>query len=407
MRSPPWRARFRRRVLGLACLVLASATACVFDRITLPPGAPTLVVHGILDPGTGDQVVLVEQATGAAPVSTRQPWDSLDPIGTTGGVAVSGARVVITRVGGDSVVLREDRDVRADGRGAGVYRFRNVAAPIPGDPVSALLVEPGADYSLEVRVADRVVQGHTRVPRAPGVIGASTPQPFVRDRDSLFIGWPAVNDAARYLVQVQAPAGDELVFVDSLEYLVSGSLSSTRAAGRPRVFWPGFRQVIVVSAVDANVHDYYRSGTSTFDTRGLLVRLSGGLGVFGSRVRLRERVVDVLGESGAAPAGRWERLTGPTSLPAALRLWRESDAFGATRLTGDVVPPELSSPRRGVVVTQQGNRGEVVVLVGQSLRDTLLVLDGTFELQATPARFTGMVRRGVNAGVAVQYRVLP
>lgn len=390
----------------LAPALAGLAAACAFDTIALPPGKPAVVVHGVLVPGVVDQVILLERSLGGAPLPPRTASDSLDPIVADGGTPIRDARVVVTDAErGDSVVLVEDRRWRAGGKGSGVYRFRSwmplVAA---NDPVPAFLLTPGRRYTLRVRTPEgEVVTGSTVIPQGTGGVASTVPRQFDRDRDSMYVGWSAVPRAARYEVRIESPAGAYQAFVDSLEYLVSGALAHTQVAGRPRVFWPGFRQRITVSAVDTNLFDYYRSGSDPVTQRGLLQGLSGGLGVFGSLVRVRERVVDVIGPAGAPPAGVWEAAgTAPAGVPAQVRLWPESAASGALRLTGTVQSPCLSCEPQGVVATQAGATVSLVVLRGASLRDTAVAVDGRLEATGTTPRFTGTVR---GSGAAVTYTI--
>lgn len=393
----------RARVLAAALGALL-AGGCVVDRITLPAGEARVVVHGVLNPGLTDQVVLVERALDGRALAVRVPFDSLDPVVSDGGVPISDARVVITGADGDSVVLREDRAWRSDGRGAGVYRFRNQeGGGDPFDPVPWLVVRPGHRYQLRVQTAaGEVVTGATTVPSTPGRIVTAIPRQFDRDRDSMFLGWPEVANTTRYEVRIESPNGPFSAFVDSLEYLVSGSLVHPRATGRPRVFWPGFRQVLTVSAVDANYHDYYRTGSDPLSGRGLILHLEGGLGLFGSVARVRERVVDVIGSAGAPPSGRWEALTGVSgNVPNRFELWLETDAFGATRYTGTVLTTSPGAEPRAVSATQRGTDVTLAVLARQSLRDTLVTIDARLETVGGDPRITGTVR---GTGTAVSWR---
>jgi hypothetical protein len=391
------------RGVAAGALVAAVAAGCAFDTIALPAGTPAVVVHGVLIPGVVDQVILLERSLGGAPLPPRTAGDSLDPIVADGGTPIRQARVVVTdAVRGDSVVLVEDRTWRPDGKGSGVYRFRSWMPLVPApDPVPAFLLTPGRRYTLRVRTAEgEVVTGSTTIPQAPGGVSGGIPRQFDRDRDSLFLGWPAVPQAARYAVRIESPAGPFQAFVDSLEYLVAGTLAHAQVAGRPRVFWPGFRQRLTVSAVDANLFDYARSGSDPVSQRGLLQALVGGYGVFGSQVAVRERTVDVIGEGGAPPAGSWTvEGAAPAGVPAQLRLWPESEAPGARRLTGTVQSPCLSCPAQGVVLTQAGAAAVLVVLRGQSLRDTAVTVEGRLETVADAPRFVGAVRGG---GAAVR-----
>jgi hypothetical protein len=396
------------RGVAAGALVAAVAGGCAFDTVTLPAGKPAVVVHGVLIPGVVDQVILLERSLGGAPLLPRTAGDSLDPIVADGGTPIRQARVVVTdAVRGDSVVLVEDRTWRPDGKGSGVYRFRSWMPLVPApDPVPAFLLTAGRRYTLRVRTVEgEVVTGSTVIPQlaSAGGLDGGIPRQFDRDRDSLFVGWPAVARAARYEVRIESPAGAYQAFVDSLEYLVAGALAHPQLAGRPRVFWPGFRQRITVSAVDTNLFDYYRRGSDPVTQRGLLQALSGGLGVFGSLVRVRERTVDVIGVGGAPPAGTWTAEGAvPAGVPAQLRLWPESEAPGAQRLSGTVQSPCLSCPPQGVVLTQAGAAAVLVVLRGQSLRDTAVTVEGRLETVADAPRFVGAVRGG---GAAVRYTI--
>ena len=52
-------------------------------------------------------------------------------------------------------------------------------------------------------------------------------------------------------------------------------------------------QAVTVSAVDSNFYDWYRTHNDVLSGEGLINRVSGGLGVFGSLVRLRFDSVQV------------------------------------------------------------------------------------------------------------------
>ncbi|WP_082820939.1 DUF4249 family protein [Gemmatimonas phototrophica] len=394
------------RSWGMGAVALVAAlSGCVFDRITLPLAANVVVVHGVLNPGVTDQVVLLERALDGQGNTVRVPYDSLNPIVSNGGTPIRDARVVVRNSRGDSVVLREERSYRADGKGAGVYRFANIeGVGAPFALVPSFVVAPGERYELRVATTDgAVVTGATTVPLATGRTVPTVPRQFYRDRDSVFVGWQPVANAARFEVRIESVSGPFVAFVDSLEYLVAGSLTHTSRAGRPRVFWPGVRQLVTVSAVDANYHDYYRSGSDDFGTRGLITRLAGGVGVFGSMSRVRERTLDVTADNADAPAGRWEATTTVASpLPQTFQLWPESESLGATRLSGQVLGLSISAPPQTVVATQTGVQITVSVLARQSLRDTVVTIDGRLEgLGSGEVRLTGTVR---GTGQAVVYR---
>lgn len=391
----------------LACTMSVLLAGCIFDTITLPPGADRVAVHGVLNPGVTDQVILVERALTGRTLLPRAPFDSIDPIVSDGGTPISNARVVVQNSRGDSVVLREERSVRADGRGTGVYRFVNLEGVAdPTDFYPRLPVEPGEQYQLRVTTADgALITGRTTVPSAIGRIASTVPRQFVRDRDSMFVGWPAISKAARYEVRIESVNGPFRTFVDSLEYLLAGSLTHTDVSGRPRVFWPGVRQLVTVSAVDSNYHDYYRGGSDEFGARGLITHLDGGVGVFGSMSRIRERILDVTADTAGSPAGRWQATTAiGVPLPFEFQLWPESQAFGVIRLSGQVISGSLSTTSV-VVARQVGADLSFTVLARQSLRDTLVTVDGQLSSfgDGRP-RLIGTVRGSTQS---VTYRRLP
>jgi len=404
-----------KRGVVLAAVLLLSAAGCVFDRITLSPATDALIVHGVLNPGTTEQVVLVERSlSGRTPV-VRLPFDSLDPIVSDGGTPVRGARVIVRRVSAtgateDSAVLREDATWRSDGKGAGVYRFRNFDTPAaPSQPVQNMAVRPGARYTLEVQHDAALVTASTTVPSAPGTVAPIVPRQFFRDTDSLFLGWAPVGGAARYEIRVESPVGPFTTFVDSLEYLAAGTLTRVQqgsAAGRERVFWPGLRHTISVGAVDQHYFDYYRSGSDDLTARGLLSTVTGGYGVFGSVARVLERLVDVRTPQTAWPEGVWTRVgpatgTSGAALPAAFELWPEGEAFGSRRLTGITLGEASSGGQRLVVAEQAGNALRLTIFAGLTLRDTLAVISGTLSATGEP-RFDG----STSGGGAVTYRPL-
>jgi hypothetical protein len=68
---------------------------------------------------------------------------------------------------------------------------------------------------------------------------------------------------------------------------LTGELRNADLRTLLHVFVPGFPQAVTVSAVDSNFYDWYRSQNDPLTGSGLVNRVRGGLGVFGSLVRLR------------------------------------------------------------------------------------------------------------------------
>ena len=392
------RAPSRARSFALVTLAFTATLAgCDFGRTVVPEGRDGLVVHAVLNPAVSEQVILVERAlTGRNAVDETAPYDSLDPIVSGGGVPVSGARVVVYGPRGDSAVAVEDRAVRADRRGAGAYRVRHVPAGIAqpaGGPLITLT--PGGSYRLRVSSGADVVNGETTIPASPPRNDIVV-QPFNRDRDSVFIAWNPVDRAARYVVRIASPRGAFQLFVDDVEYLVAGALSNTSQVGLPNVFVPGFFQRVQVAAVDSNFHDYYRSGSDRFTGRGLLTRLQGGTGLFGSYVLLRTIELDVTADRAVLVEGsyRIESGAGP-GIPSGFTIYAEYGGQGPiTRLSGNYSQSVATTERHGVLGSFVVDQLTLAMLRGQTARDTALVLEG--KLLSTV--FTATVR-GTNQRV--------
>ena len=396
--------RGRRVVACLTALTLAAAPAAcdrTDERVVAPGTGEGIAVHGVLDPGLLNQEILVERLlTGREEVQANTLYDPLDPVVTGGGAPLTGARVVVYRDGsGDSAVALEQVKARTDGRGAGVYRVRNrvLAGGSGEEDPSAIPIVSGATYRLLVRAADgRVVTGRTTIPASSGEPRFPRNQPFNRDRDSLFIFWQPVAGAARYTVRVESPRGPVLQFVDSLEYLISGSLRDASESPFPRVFLPGFTQYVSVSAVDANYYDYYRSRNDRYSGRGLVNRLEGGVGVFGSTALLQEHILGIEADSSAQIEGLYLAVRGGG--PNAIRIYLDEElAPNRLRLSGFHFGG-TGSAAPGLLAELVGRSMSIALLRAQSAADTLMAIDGRWDGFKT---ITGTDRK---TGEPVEYR---
>jgi hypothetical protein len=381
--------------IGFAALAL---TSCEFDEKTIGVGQRQVVVHAVLDPQPATQVVLVEELlTGRVQVREETP-DATDPVVSGGGVPISGARVVITASSGDSAVAVEDVLTRGDGKGAGVYRFRN-ALKTAGQP-DRLLISPGERYDLRVETTDGVVvSGSTIVPNISPTLLNPSARPFNRDTDSLFLQWSAVPQAHRYAIRMDAPRGPLTVFVDSLEYLVSGTLRNFFAEGLPTVFVPGFRQTISVGAVDENYYDYFRSQNNPLTGSGLIDHLQGGRGVFGSYVMMRGQTVNVIANRDEPIEGGYGRFAGSAgTTPLGFTLYIESGTSTATRQVSGNWTATFAQGTRGLIGTIDPQaRLTLAMLRGQFANDTVDVL----ELKWDGLALLGTLR---STGERVDYR---
>ena len=89
-----------------------------------------------------------------------------------------------------------------------------------------------------------------------------------RDHDTLFIQWNRTTAARSYMVRVESPFGPFFLFTDSTAVRLTPDLRNIFSNDFERVFIPGFRQDIVVGAVDSNFYDYYRTNNDPFTGPG-------------------------------------------------------------------------------------------------------------------------------------------
>jgi hypothetical protein len=367
---------------ALAALAAASLGACEFDRSTAPPGVELPVVHGVLNPRFGTQLILVERTlTGRVDVDTGRRLDRGDPIRTGGGDPISGATVVVFDARGDSAVAREDSVGPAGAeRGTGVYRFVNdnvIACPPPDSPLQCLAIRPGERYRLRVVTPEgRVVAGATTVPQADPGFAFPTARDFDRDRDTVTLRWDAVPYARQYELRLESPFGPFFLLFPETEVVLPGTLRNIFAKTFPRVFIPGFTQRVEVAAVDTNFFDYYRTGGDPFTGTGLINRLDGGVGLFGAYVPLRTELLAVTAEPREPIEGRYARVRGAPQVDS-LRLYVESREGALARLSGNWRGASSGSARPpGLIGTLNRDRVSIALLPEQAANDTTAVFSG-------------------------------
>jgi len=384
--SPGAARRGGRRRAGAAAAALCTAVlaGCEFDHTVVPQGPEQIVVHAVLNPGRPTQRILVERTlTGRVEIPSDQQFDVRDPIATGGGVPITDARVVVYS-DADSAVLAE-RTPGIEG-GTGVYEFLNSPDTLADDSTFVdtrprLVVQPGAQYRLRVTAPDgRVVTAVTTVPEAQPVPAISGPERFDRDADSLFVFWEEVPLANRYLLRIDSPRGPFALFVDSLEYLVSGSLRNVFVDQLPRVFVPGFTQTVQVAAVDESFYDYFRSFNNPFTGTGIINHLEGGIGLFGSYVLLRYRTLDVTAPPRYPFEGTYVFESGADGrAPTSLRIYVESASATTYALSGNYTPTAPQPAPPGLLGSYDGSRITVALLRAQLASDTANVLTGRLE----------------------------
>ncbi len=378
----------RARALSLAfALAAAAPLGCKFGETAIAAGRDQVVVHAVLNPSTLNQNILIEHLLTGRIQSSDSAGSDNDPIRSRGGEPWVGARVVVYGPTGDSVVAVEMSPNGQPGGGTGMYRFVNLDSTPASIP--ALRVRPGGPYSLRVTTLEgNEVTGATLIPfTAPSSPGGAG-QRFNRDRDSVFLFWSSVSYAKRYQVRIDSPRGPYTVFVDSLEYLVSGGLRNPDLDAVPRVFVPGFTQAVAVVAVDTNYFDYYRSANSRFTGSGIVNHLRGGLGVFGSLVGLRfsSLIVDADIDVNKPVEGPWQmdvfagQATPPFIVPGSVQLYQEGAgaATGSVALSGRY-QMQGNSGSSGVLGSMRDGKVKLSFLRSWSASDTVQVLTGTFD----------------------------
>ncbi|HEY9228235.1 MAG TPA: DUF4249 family protein [Gemmatimonadaceae bacterium] len=251
---------------------MASVGVACIDQTPTSPSANALIVNAVLDLAARNQYVTVQSTTGA----------------TSQQKAVIGAVVSITIPGGRELLAEEILDSAQVTAPYMIPRLRTIYR-ISLDRHGVELV-PGGTYHLRVATPDgRVATGSTTIPQAATY--TITPQALTieRLRDTFRLSVPKIPGASAYEIFVASPFGGSALFSDTavvLPGVVSGVTGGI-------VFHPSMSHVLVVSAVDANYYDFYRRTTDFFDGAGLINRLDGAIGVFGSIVPIARCTVTV------------------------------------------------------------------------------------------------------------------
>lgn len=387
----------RRSVRSLAAFPLAVlAASCTFGETVIAPSSPTLVVHGMLNAAEPVVEVLVEETlTGRVRIDTTRAYDPQDPIASAGGIPQGGATVYLVRLTppGDSVQLVERLVPTTTGsRTTGVYaadvRIPGMGGPLPP---SAVALEPGARYRLNIRTLDgRTVTGETRIPGpvagwSPVVSVTPEPDTMDRSRDTLRLTWPLVSGGRTAGVRVETPLGPWNLFNDSTSFALTGALRNFFDGGFPSVFQPGHVQLVSIAILDTNFYDYYRSGNDPFGGAGIINKLRGGIGLFGAMLPMQRRVVSVT-QTPATPLDAWW-----TSPADSLALWIETPGATISAVSGwgAVVPPQAQAARVSGLGTLRGT-ALLFALVNTEARDTVGLFLGT----AFPDSITGAWQAG-------------
>ena len=264
--------------------LLLLASACQIERVAIPSPDTRVVMHSVLSATASTQVVLLERTRNGTVFVLGPGFDLPDPVIGDAGLAESGALVRLTTPDGKVLLAREDIASPSDGKGAGNYRFF-----LPGASL-----QRNATYRLTVQtVAGENLSAETSVPLG---LAADVAEQLVfdRSRDTVAIAWPASPGARAYFVRIETPFGPRAFFTDSTRLRLTGELRNADSETLPHVFIPGYPQAITVSAVDSNYYDWFRTRNDAVSGTGLLSRVQGGLGMFGSLVRLRYQDLHVV-----------------------------------------------------------------------------------------------------------------
>ena len=348
-------------------IVLAFLSACKRDWISIPAGPQQLVLHGVLNPADTMQIVLIERTlTGTVTTPIVSPFQpSVEPVFSDYGIAESGATTQITTPDGTVIAGSELPEcfqvppLLCDGNGGGVYKFF-----LRG---SALI--PGGRYTFRaVTTKGEVITAETIVPETP--LDATTINTtFNRTTDTLALSWSASPRAPAYQVRVENMFGSWSSFTDSTRVSLTGSLRNPDEARLPHVFLPGFRQLLTVTAVDANMYDYYRTSNNSFIGYGSVSRVQGAFGVFGSAVTVLRRNITVTANQTAPVEGIFDGVdpgVGYVYFTQTISLFIESPA--ERKNEGDALTGLYynTNPAQGVPITGTFKDGQVRLVFRRS-----------------------------------------
>jgi hypothetical protein len=249
-------------------VTLLGLGACTFPEVPLPAGERQIVVHAVLDPTSGVQTVQLSGTAGA-----NYAPGTFD--GATVAIVMPDGREVIGVQ--DSMYLPSRYNPVQDTIRLPIYhvRLKDIG----------LRIEPGQTYGLRVvtTVGDTIT-GTTTVPLAPPGTLQVDAVGFVRDLDTLRLGWSDIPLTRTFEVQIWAGETYSVltrsVFSRPGTFTLAGNAASLEGSD---IFRAHSVTTVVVLAVDANYYEYYRDLGDPF-VGSPPGRLKGGRGVFGSVV---------------------------------------------------------------------------------------------------------------------------
>jgi hypothetical protein len=378
--------RARALIAVIAAILLGG---CDLGSATIPLTDPQIVVHAVLNPTLSAQTFLIEESlTGKITADEDRPFDPNSPIISGNGVPVTGAVVRLTTPSGAILTASEQK---IDNQPTGIYTILTT-------------VQPGGRYHLTITALGKTVTGSTLIPRSNPPIGVPEVV-FNRDHQSVSLPINDVDLARAYWVRVEAPLSAFSVFTTDRQVAISGNTRNLFTDDLLRVFFPGFRQLLTVAAVDTNLFDYYRSANDPFSGTGLINHLEGGIGVFGSIAMVERRILDVTQDSTGDSIEGIYTLRSGGNVPHTLRLYVESlstvEGVG-DRISGNYVAGPQIAPIRGAILGER----EVDVLTFESYEP----LSTSRRVGSFLGRIAGDTVRGVmqtaggNSGAVVYVR---
>ena len=248
----------------IAALLLCG---CLHLEDPAPSQETRLVVHSVLSAQPSQTYVLVYRArTGVPNVVEGGSLSDDEPV----------ADAKVTMTGPDGFIYRAGSPATASGECcvSGMYI-------IDGPPPLSVPSTGTGTYTLRIRTTlGEEVTGTTTVPGPAQPIQDPT-RIFFRLRDTLRLSWPRVPGAASYEVVIRMPRydADYRTFADT-SFSIAGT--ALTIAGE-EIFERGQDAEILVTAVDVNYYDYYRSQSDPF-AGAAPSHLTGAVGVFGSIV---------------------------------------------------------------------------------------------------------------------------
>ena len=302
--------------MPLVAALTASIVGCEIKGTTAPVLEPRVVVHAVLNPTSGVQIITVERTLRSIVRTSSDAPPQYDPI--------NDAIVIIYGPRGDSVVAR-----RATGTGVsdGVYRVSSITitdgSASDAQP-NVLRLRPGERYRLRVETAIGVAIGETTIPVAGPLDGSRVT--FNLDRDTLRVDTTSVRKAAGYYLRHEWRRGVDERYVTTLNDALLRPLASVGDSAWSFSFagetiYPGLAQRFTLVAVDSNYFRYYVAGFDPFgdDTRGNT--LTGGVGLFGSVAPIVSKILDLTANADTPIEGSWAADRASPTLPTAMMLY--------------------------------------------------------------------------------------